>query len=298
MVQTKNKAMLPTNDYVFKRIFGYKGKEMITKRFIEAITQYKIEKISLEKSTILEKDLSDDKIGILDVRAVLNGNIQCDIEMQMVNKDNIEERLLFYWSKLFGKTIKQGEEYSGLNKTIVIMITDFELEKLKTIPKFHTEFKIREKDFSQIILTDVLEIHIIELSKILEKIKQNTLDKKDELSIWTMFLINPESIGGKEMSKNKELQEAKKVYNEIQQSEREQELAEMRMKYIMDQKATERYGFKQGVQEGIRQGVQQGREEGTIEERKRIAKQMREKGIDVKAISKITKLKIEEIEKI
>lgn len=282
MVQTRNEAMLPTNDYVFKRIFGYKGKEMITKRFIEAITQYKIETISLDKSTILEKDLSNDKIGILDIRAVLNGNIQCDIEMQMVNKDNIEERLLFYWSKLFEKTIKQGEDYSQLNKTIVIMIAVFGLEKLKIIPKFHTEFEIREKDFSQIILTEVLEIHIIELSKIVEEIKQNTLDKTDELSTWTMFLINPDSIGGKEMSKNKELQEAKKVFKEIQQSKREQELAELRMKYIMDQKATEKYGFKHGV----------------TEERKRVAKQMLESKIDINIIAKITKLKIGEIKQL
>ena len=50
--EEKKKAMLPTNDYVFKRIFGYEGKEEITKDFIEAVTKYEIEEIDVGRSTI------------------------------------------------------------------------------------------------------------------------------------------------------------------------------------------------------------------------------------------------------
>lgn len=88
MVIKDSSAIKPTNDYVFKRIFGYKGKENITKDFIQSITQYAINSIDVSKSTILTKDLSDDKVGILDVRAVINGNVQCDIEMQVLNQDD------------------------------------------------------------------------------------------------------------------------------------------------------------------------------------------------------------------
>ena len=119
-----------------------------------AITNHKINSIELGESTILEKDLNDDKIGILDVKAVLNNNMQCNIEMQVVNKSDIEKRLLYYWSKLYGKSIKEGEDYWKLKNTIEILVADFELEKLKTIPKFHTEFKIREKEFHSTVLTD------------------------------------------------------------------------------------------------------------------------------------------------
>ncbi len=34
----------------------------------------------------------DDKVGIMDIKAVLNENIQCDVEMQVVNKHNIENK--------------------------------------------------------------------------------------------------------------------------------------------------------------------------------------------------------------
>lgn len=38
----------------------------------------------------------DDKIGILDIKAKIENNVNCDIEMQVINKRDIEKRLLFY----------------------------------------------------------------------------------------------------------------------------------------------------------------------------------------------------------
>ncbi len=85
----------------------------------------------MDNNTILEKDLFDDKVGILDIKAKINSCINCDIEMQVVDKNDIERRLLFYWSRLFSKSIKAGKDYSKLEKTIAILITDYELESLK-----------------------------------------------------------------------------------------------------------------------------------------------------------------------
>ena len=59
----------PKSDYVFKRIFGYTGNEEITKNFLQAITNEKIENIELDCNPITEKNLLDDKVGILDIKA-------------------------------------------------------------------------------------------------------------------------------------------------------------------------------------------------------------------------------------
>ncbi len=88
--------MVPTNDYIFKRIFGYVGNEHITKDLLESILKIKLNSISLDENTILEKDLASDKIGILDVKAVLDSKIPCDIELQVVPFENIIKRLIFY----------------------------------------------------------------------------------------------------------------------------------------------------------------------------------------------------------
>lgn len=74
-------------DYVFKRVFGHIGNEEITKNFLSCILRQKISHIELEKNPILEKDLIDDKVGILDIKAEINQNTNVDIEMQIIDKN-------------------------------------------------------------------------------------------------------------------------------------------------------------------------------------------------------------------
>ncbi len=42
--------------------------------------------MKLNCKRILEREVFDDKLGILDIRAKLNNNIDCDIEMQVVDQ--------------------------------------------------------------------------------------------------------------------------------------------------------------------------------------------------------------------
>ena len=83
---------------------------------------------------------------------------------------------------------------------------------------------------------------------------------------------------------NKEINKAKKVLEEISQDEHERYLAELRQKYIMDQKAIEDAGFDKGLKAGI--------EKNTID----IAKKMKKQNIDIELISQITGLSIKNIE--
>lgn len=82
------------NDYTFKRLFGHKGNEEITKGLLSIILQKKINEIDLDKNKILEKDLLTEKIGVLDVRAIIDGDVNCDIEVQIVDYKDIQERIL------------------------------------------------------------------------------------------------------------------------------------------------------------------------------------------------------------
>ena len=231
----------------------------------------------------------DDKVGILDIKAKIDNEINCDIELQVVDRKNIEKRILFYWSKMYNMSIKSGKDYNTLEKGIVILISDYELDVLKEIEKYITKWNIREEEYQKIILTDVMEIYIIELPKF-EKYKEKTDNK---LNSWVKFIENPEVV---DMKENKEVCKAKKVLEEISQDEHERYLAELRQKYIMDQKAIEGAGFdkglKAGIEQGIEQGIQQGIEQKTIE----IAKKLKEQNIEIEVISKVTGLSIKEIE--
>ena len=274
----------PTVDYVFKRIFGYKGNEQITANLLSSILKQEIDDVELTGSPILEKDLLDDKVGILDIKAKINKNVTCDIEMQVVDQNNIEERILFYWGKLYTKTIISGENYKELEKCIVILFADFELDSLKGIPKYATKWNIREKDFVNYILTDRLEIYIIELPKI------SSFNENESLDSWVKFIKNPEVVDMSDANDNEAVKAAKKVLQDISNDEKERELAELREKYIMDQKAIASKGYDKGLEAGIQQGIEQ--------ERYNNAKKMLEEKIDIAIIIKITGLSVEEIEKI
>ena len=57
----------PTNDYLFKRLFGRKGNENITKSLIEAILEKDCQILSVSSDEVTEKDIANDKVGILDI---------------------------------------------------------------------------------------------------------------------------------------------------------------------------------------------------------------------------------------
>ena len=275
-----NKLLNPKNDYVFKRLFGSVGNETITKNLLSCILQQNITDVQLDCNPILEKNLLDDKVGILDIKAKIDDTTNVDIEMQVTDHKNIEKRILFYLSKMYTKTIKKSQDYSSLEKCIAILITNYNIDIIKNIPKYITKWNIREEEYQKIVLTDVMEIYIIELNKFKDyKEKSN----HNSLNSWIEFIESPEVV---DMS-NKEIQKAKKVLEEISQDEHEQYLAELREKYIMDQKAIEDAGYDKGLKAGIEQGINQ--------RNKQIVKKMLSKKINLETISELTGLSIQEL---
>ena len=143
-----------------------------------------------------------------------------------------------------------------------------------------TKWNIREEDYGNHILTDDIEIVIIELPKV-EKYKKGLA-----LDHWVEFIKNPKVIN---MS-NKEIKKAKDVLEQISQDGTERHLAELRLKHIRDQKAIEAAGFDKGFEKGM--------EKGNSTTKIQIAKKMKSQGFDLDTIHKLTELPIEEIKKL
>ena len=158
------------------------------------------------------------------------------------------------------------------------MFIDFELAKLKEIPKYLTKWNIREETYSKIILTDVLELYIINLSKV-EKYSENKL-----LDTWVKFISNSEDLNMENADES--IKKAKEVLDEISEDEHEQYLAHLREKYIFERQGIEEAGFDKGLAKGKAEGIEA------------VAKKMKEDNIDIKAIMKYTGLTKEEIEKL
>ena len=292
------KTLSPKLDVVFQALFGEVGNESITKGFLETILERKIDSIDLSRNPILRREFKDEKLGVLDIIAKLDENEICNIELQIVDKKNIIERILYYWSRLYSRQIKSGEDYKILQKAIVILITDFKIENLEELD-YHSRWKIMEdKQGKKIILTQKLEIDIIELPKIIGKEKE-----QDNLLDWLYFLENPKSERVTEkMKENENLKEAVKKLDNLSEDEKMQRIADLRQKAIMDEKAIYEKGLEVGIEKGIQRemekGIEKGIMEGSQKEKIEIAKKMLELKIDKETIAEATGLTEQEIEKI
>ena len=225
--------------------------------------------------------------------------------MQLVDYKDIEKRVLHYISKMYSRGLKKSQDYASLNKCIAIVFIDFKLEKLKEVPKYITKWNLRENEYRKIVLTDVIELYIIEMPKVKEYARNSTLDT------WVKFIINSEVV---DMEEIEEIKLARKVLEEISQDEHERYLADLREKYVLDMNSIKseglRDGMKQGLREGLEQGIRQGKEQGIKEgleqgikqgkeqEKVELAKKMKEKGFDIDTIIEITQLTKEQIESI
>ena len=275
----KKEILQPKNDVVFQALFT-RGKESITKALLEDILKIKIHKLDLDKSKDLLNDNKKDKNGRLDLRAVLNDNIECDIEIQLSTHDKVLERFLYYWSKMYSANLEIGEEYSKLRQTISIIIVDDEIKQFKEIQKACTKWQIREEEYRNKILTSYFQIIIIEMSK---AIKEYEKDKSNAVLQWMKFLDNPEDMEVRKiMEENQDIKEAKEELDKISQDDI---LRRMALKAKL-----ERMDYKQQLYEAKRDGKVEGKQEDALK--------MLQKQIDIQTISEITGLTEEEIKEL
>ena len=278
-----SKLLLPKNDIVFQTLFT-RGKESITKSLIENILKIKINKLDLDKSKDLLNYNTKDKNGRLDLRAIIDDNIECNIEVQLATHKRMLERFLYYWAKIYTANLKSGEEYKKLRKTISIIIVNENIEQFREIKKASTKWRITEEKYKNIILTDYFQLTIIELPKAVKEYKEN---KQDGMLQWMMFLDNPEDVEVKKiMENNEEIKEAK---NELDKISQDDILNRMLLKAEL-----ERMDRIQMEEDAREEGIEEGEKKKAIE----IAKKLLKENMPIDKIMKITELTKEEIENI
>ena len=277
----------PKMDFVFKNIFGSEKHPNILISFLNATLKPKDLITAVEiKNTDLNKGYIEDKFSRLDVKATTSNNEIINIEIQLKNEYNMIKRSLFYWSKLYSEQLNEGEDYSVLKRTICINILNFKYLKTR---KFHSGYRLKEI-YSNEELTDVAEIHFIEIPKL-----EEGTDEKDMLVAWIEFLKNPESekVRSLEMSID-EIREAKDELIRMSNDDTQRELYEMRAKTLKDKISALNEAERKGIKKGRQEGIKEGEKSKAIE----IAKSLINIGLDKETISNSTGLTLSEIEKL
>ena len=281
----------PKVDFVFKKIFGNEKHPNILISFLNAVIKPTdlIKSVQI-KNTDIEKEHIEDKYSRLDIKAVTNNGEHINIEIQVKNEYNMIKRSLYYWSKMYEGQLTKGQDYDTLSRTICINILDFKYLKNDN---FHNCYRLKEKNTNE-ELTDVMELHFIEIPK-LRKL-ENTEDISDMLEAWITFIESPTSelIDKLEMSSD-EIKEAKEELLRLSGNDKERERYEKRFESILEQNSLLANAERKGLQKGIEKGKKEGLKEGAKQEKILIAINLIKNGLDNELIKNTTGLSIKEI---
>ena len=278
------------NDYFVRYLFSSSDSNLILLDFINStmldsgIKTFR----SVEILTPFNyKENNEDKETIVDVKCITHSGAVVIIEIQLQGNSRFPERILYYWASNYSKLLKHGEKYDALTPVISINLLNFNLDDADNIHSCYMIYEMNNKK----LLTDHLQIHIIEL----KKFKYNIL--KSDLNCWLKFFTmkNNKEIIMSELVKEKPImEEVQRKYNNFIKNSLMMNEYDKREAYLYGNQIMLEEERRLGIEEGFKKGIEQGIKENQI----LTVKNMKNRNIDIALISDITGLSIEEIEKL
>ncbi|WP_404512424.1 Rpn family recombination-promoting nuclease/putative transposase [Bacillus sp. RC242] len=287
-------------DFAFKQLFGTNGSEDILIAFLNAMLQDSLESpiASLQlEDPHLHRAHANDKLSILDISATLNTGTKVNVEIQLNNNHDMMKRSLYYWGKLYTSQLQKGMPYSALRKTITINLLNFIM--FLDHKEFHTMGTLWNTQ-QQKLLSDDIEIHIVEIPKLTEQWHEEKVNPwKDPFVRWLLLLSANEdehltkTLEDIAMNQDPILQKAINKWERMSQDSSFRQAYEAREKVLMDEAAKFAHAEKEGMKRGIEKGMEKGIQQGKIQ----MIKGMYELGIPLETISQASKLSVHEVER-
>lgn len=123
-VQKKWESLDLSNDFIFKHVLRNPD---ICKRVLSEIMGYEIEKIEF---SVYEKSIDarlDSKGVRLDVYVKEGNGTVYNVEMQSVDKKNLEKRGRYYHNLIDLDLLEKGGDYEELNQSVVIFVCKYDV---------------------------------------------------------------------------------------------------------------------------------------------------------------------------
>jgi predicted transposase/invertase (TIGR01784 family) len=285
----------PLNDFIFLKIMGEKGDEEQLLSFLNAVLNrpenQKLLAVEIIENKSIPADIINAKSCVLDVRAELEDGDRVDIEIQLKNLGNMDRRSLFYWNREFTKGLSSGDEYEEVPNVIAINIVGYEF--LPQLPDFHTTFHIWEDRHREIMLTDALEIHFLDMIKF--GVKRDRDMENDPLHRWLTYLDkrSPKEMVEEVIKMDIAIQKAEKRLRTISQDAESLRTYELREKAMMDWTSSIKYAKRIASMEAREKGRQEGIKIGELKGELKIVNLLKS-GKSPEEIIKITESKYNE----
>ena len=288
----------PRVDFAFKKIFGSEENKDLLHSLLNSIVPPEDQVKSLTLlNPYTEKSYMQDKLSILDIRAIDQKGRPLCIEMQVTDQLHYEKRALFLWSKVYSEQLRMGDPYSTLKKTIGIHLLNF---NLMDEPGFHNVYAVMNQKSHKRQFAD-FQLHVVEL----EKFDQHKT-AKTALDRWVTFLTKAHEITSKRMpqplASDSSIKRAMEVLETLHLSEEERKVYDGQQTWLRDEAAAiEKAEFKaeaRGKAEGLLEGEARGKAEGKAEALAVMVLGMNAQNIPLAVIQKVTGLSASEVKTI
>ena len=210
------------NDIIFKAFFSRKGNEKYLMDFLNSILKIEITKIEIKEEVNLEQLSTREKGGRLDIQATLNDGMIVNIEMQVDDQKNIEQRNDIYEAKTISRHFPRGEKYQEAKEVVAIYILNYNLFGFDEYILDTVKVLNNHRDYQ---VNSIMKEYYIQLPKF----RESDPDMDNKLNQW-LAVIDDMDRGKIEMAKakNKIIKEAEVEIKYFTASEEAQYLADMR----------------------------------------------------------------------
>ena len=232
------------NDYMFHAVL--QSSEEALKGLLSALMY--IPETEILSCTVLNPimlgDVINEKTCILDIRVLLNGNRQINLEMQMGDISNWTDRSVFYLCKMF-TDLEQGEDYTDTKTSVHIGILN--RTPLPEDAAFYNEYALLNRksgyEFNGKFILRVLDLSY--LDKVTEEERDTPLyywASVFKAQTWKELMILAE--------KSESIKKAVLKLHELTGEEKIRLQCEARERYWMDWQSSMKASRKEGREEG------------------------------------------------
>ncbi len=260
----------PKTDFVFKRLFGSEAHKPLLIELLNALLELEgdhrivdLEYLSPEQHVPVEEL----KLSLVDVKCLDRRGRQYVVEMQVLNVEGFEKRVVYNTSKAYVTQLRTGEDYPGLDDVVGVTICDFLLwpgpppQGGAPVPML-SRWRMQEQHGGALGLSQVQYV-FLELPKY-----RSGDDPRGTIDRWAYFFREAENLEGVPPALSQTpFREALEVTRMAGFSSGELDLYDRAKIAEQDARGALSLAERQGRAEGRAEGLREGRTEGLREGR-------------------------------
>ncbi len=239
-------------DFAFKKVFGSRDSKPRLISFLNAVIKFnhgnQITELEIVDPYNIPK-LKGMKDTYVDVKAELTDKTTVIIEMQVINHDGFEKRILYNAAKNYSIQLDKGERYDLLKPVIALTIVNFGM--FEDSSDLINAFKLINKE-TFTTYSDDIELIFIELKKFTKTQAQCDGIQDD----WLFFLKNAGDLSMIPTDLPPLVQSAYEVSNEAGLTKEELELQHKKKEWIFIQNSAMSLAENKGKAEGKTEGLE------------------------------------------